>query len=250
MKACSALTTMPGKRFVSCASAAHVQNVRCAAVLGNIAFCQRPSVKALQAFQIFAWLFLWMALSWAAMADESTPLFYTRSNIVVIRKTPPQKTIPPLPWQAQGQPTVVQDDPRVLFDVEVRDAMALYSQKGWFNLSSPSEKDGVLLAFSASGTTPIVHSTQYAPLDILLIDHEGTITQIIPNIKLSELDQDIVPSSPVLAFLFLKGGLCEKLSIRPGDTVEYKLFRKPPVVLTVPAPANPSPAPAPISPIP
>jgi len=171
----------------------------------------------------------------SVMADPSSPLLYSRANIVITRKVVPLKTIPPLPWQ-KGPAATVPDAAGVGFDVEVRDGMTLYNQKGWFNLSSPSEKNGVLMVFDAPGLPPVTPATQYAPLDILLIDREGTVLQIIPDIKLSELDQDIVPSSPVLAFLFLKGGLCQKLSINPGDVVEYKLFKKPPTVLSAPPP--------------
>jgi len=174
-----------------------------------------------------------LLLSTTALADTSTPLLYSRANITILRKAPPQKALQPLPWQ-KGQAVAVPDVPSVGFDVEVRDGMTLYNQKGWFNLSSPSEKNGLLMVFSAPGLAPIIPSTQYAPLDILMIDHEGTITQIVPNIKLSELDQDIIPSSLVLAFLFLKGGLCQKLSINPGDVVEYPLFKRPPTVLSAP----------------
>ncbi len=190
-------------------------------------------------------LLLWAG---AALADTSSPLFYTRATIAVMRKSPPQKTIPPLPWSKE-QPVVVAEASNVGFDVEVRDGMTLYNQKGWFNLSSPSEKNGVLMVFAAPGQPPVIPMTQYAPLDILLIDGEGTIAQIIPNITLSELDRDIVPPSPVLAFLFLKGGSCQKLSINPGDVVDYKLFRRPPTVLSAPiSPARREPAQDPVPP--
>jgi len=188
-----------------------------------------------------------LALPMAASADSSTPLLYTRAAIMIERKAPPQKAVPPLPWQ-KGLISTMPDAPGIGFDVEVRDGMTLYNQKGWFNLSSQSEKNGVLMMFSAPGLPAIIHSTQYAPLDILMIDREGTITQIVPNIKLSELDRDITPASAIVAFLFLQGGLCQKLSINPGDVVEYKLFKKPPVVLTAPTdptPTEPAPQPTP-----
>jgi len=180
---------------------------------------------------------LLLSLGWTmpSMADTSVPLLYTRSTIVITRYHLP----PPMPWQGKNAP---QENPRIPFDVEVRDAMTLYSQKGWYNLDSPSVKSGVLMMFRAPGISPIMRMTQYAPLDILFIDREGKITQIIPNINLSALDQEIMPENTVLAFLFLRGGTCKALSVNPGDIVDYKLFKKPPVILSVPVTSDQKPA--------
>jgi uncharacterized membrane protein (UPF0127 family) len=172
-----------------------------------------------------------LTLPVAAMAEQSAALIYTKTTIQIDRKNlPPQSQ--PLPWLPKTDTPV--EKPGIVFDVEVRDAMALYNQKGWFNLSSPDDKTGVLMAFSAPGIAPISASSQYAPLDILMIDAQGKIIQIVPGVLLSELAQDILPPAPVLAFLFLKGGTCASLSISPGDTVEYKLFHKSPTILNAP----------------
>lgn len=163
-----------------------------------------------------------------ATADD-LPLLYSRNDISIVRKNPPAAA--PMPWQGkEGTP----ENPAIVLNAEIRDATALYNQKGWFNLNTPSENGGVLMMFTAPTIMPISYMAQYAPVDIALVDKEGKITQIIPNITLSQLEQDIVPESPVLAFLFLKGGICEKLSIAPGDMVEYKLFKKSPTVIGEP----------------
>lgn len=170
-----------------------------------------------------------------AAADDATPLFYTRTSVRILRTAPPPEAF--LPWEDRSQ-----GDKGLFIDAEMRDGALMYQQKGWFNLSSPSEAGGVLLAFAAPTVAPISPSAQYAPLDILMIDKEGRITQIVPNILLSDLQEDIYPAAPILALLFLKGGLCERAGIRPGDTIEHSLFRKPPTVLTAP-PSSPSPLP-------
>lgn len=171
---------------------------------------------------------LCFCLAWPglAVADEPLQFLYNRSSLVLVRGKAP--ALPPaLPWlpQPAGKPAIT-------FDVEVRDATTMYNRKGWFNLSSPSENQGVLMAFNAPGVAPLIRSTEFAPLDILMIDSEGRVTQIIPNLKLSELEHEIMPDHPILAFLFLKGGVAQHLSIRPGDTVEYPLFKKSPVVIS------------------
>jgi len=152
-------------------------------------------------------------------------LLYHRTEISILRKHPPAPTSS-LPWLA-----ATPENPVITLSAEVRDGMTLYNQQGWFNLDSPSEKSGVLMAFSAPGVAPIIPMAQYAPLDILLVDSEGTITQILPSITLARLDKDIMPANPILAFLFLKGGACQSLGIGPGDSVEYKIFKQPPVIL-------------------
>lgn len=189
--------------------------------------------------RFLAMVFLAMLTANAAAA-ESTPLLYTRTNLRIVRIAPPADAF--MPWEDTSH-----GDKGVVIDAEMRDGAVMYKQKGWYNLSSPSETGGVLLVFSAPVVTPISPSAQYAPLDILMIDKEGRIAQIAPDIQLSNLREDIYPEAPILALLFLKGGLCERFSIRPGDWVEHPLFKKPPKVLTAPPPAASLP---PLSPSP
>ena len=79
-----------------------------------------------------------------SFAAESSPVLYTRANILVKHANQPaiQEV---MPWQ-EGQSAPSQ--PKLILDVEVRDAAVLYRQQGWYNLSSPSEKGGVLFVFA------------------------------------------------------------------------------------------------------
>lgn len=176
---------------------------------------------------LYAWVLL---AAMPALADISAPLLYTRTEMRVLRASPPDDAF--LPWEDKSR-----GDKGVILDTEIRDGATFYNQQGWFNLSGLSENHGVLLAFAAPVIAPVSPSDQYTPLDVLMIDKEGKILQIIPKLVLSELDRDIYPANPILALLFLKGGACERLSIKPGDYIEYKLFKKPPAVIT--APVNP-----------
>ena len=163
-------------------------------------------------------------------ADKGSVLTtYSRSQLAILRKG--LKMDPSLlPWQQQK----AMEANKLVFEIEVRDGRSLYGQEGWFNLSSYDDNKGVLLAFGAPVLTPIIRSAQYAPVDILFIDREGVITQIVPKVQLAELEQQIMPQSPILAFLFLKSGMCEKLVINPGDVVDYEIFRPSPVILGAP----------------
>jgi len=161
-------------------------------------------------------LALLMLAPYAAGADSGLGFLYSRSDIAITRNKPSK-----LPWQKDIQPTVK-------FDVEIRDATGAYNrgQTGWYNLSSLEEHNGIMMVFKEPVSLPITRSMEYAPLDVLLIDREGKIIEILPSLKLSTLDHDIVPDKPVLAFLFLQGGISEKLSINPGDQIDSDVFKK------------------------
>ena len=162
-----------------------------------------------------------------AVANDAVPLFYTRTNIRVIRSSVNEPL--PLPWQEKTEIASVTRD--LIFDVEVRDGSTFYNQQGWINVGRLGENTGLLLTFGAPIVAPIVPAAQYAPLDILMLNDEGKILQILPKLVLSELSEEIYPENPISAFLIIDGGSSESLSIVPGDTIEYKLFKKPPVVL-------------------
>lgn len=175
--------------------------------------------------RIFLWC-LMLCFAYPGWADESTPLLYSRSAITIL--TASANTPPPLPWQAKTA------DAGIRFDVHVRDGTTLYNQTGWYNLSSPEEKTGDLFVFAALTMAPIIPNANYTPLDILFVNQEGTVEQIAPSLVLAELQDEIYPKNPVLALLFLKGGTCETLGIKPGDEIRYPIFKKPPVLLTAP----------------
>jgi hypothetical protein len=158
-------------------------------------------------------------------AEDSIPLVYTRANITLV-----QKSVSPLPWQSDQTPA----GSEVTFDTEIRDGDTFYNQEGWFNLAGPAAGSAVMLVFGAPLLAPITKSPNYAPLDVVLLNEQGTVMQIFPKLRLSSLQEEIYPAQPISAFLFLQAGTCEALSISPGDYVSYKLFKRPPKTL-VPA---------------
>jgi len=159
---------------------------------------------------------LWLiSMGGSAYADASMPIIYSRANIAITRMALP----PHLPW-------LVPENPVVTFDVEVRDAAMFYKQKDWFSLSGTADNQGVMVVMGEPTVAPITRSPQYAPLDVVMADGDGKITQIIPGVKLSELAQDIFPDAPIMAFVFLKGGTCERQSIHVGDRIGHAVFRK------------------------
>jgi uncharacterized membrane protein (UPF0127 family) len=196
--------------------------------------------------RFFALLVFILIQQWSAMpvhAMQQGTLTYTRTEIVLMRASMLDKGPAPLPWQRDSLPA---DSPGVIFSVEIRDGMTLYNQEGWYNLSGLSQKNGLLLLFSAPGIAPLAPMSQYAPLDVLMVDKEGTVIQIMPNLVLANLEEDMMPQSPILAFLFLPGGTCEANGINPGDRVIHKAFKRSPAVLTTPTNPVPQPKAAPV----
>jgi uncharacterized membrane protein (UPF0127 family) len=188
---------------------------------------------------IIALCFLAIPAQAATDGNTSQPLVYMLTRLIIDRKPAPATT----PDAATPAPTEPMTQPQLLLDIEVRDAINFYRQDGWINLTSRPEGSGVLLAFQQLSQDPIVPAQNYAPLDILMIDAQGIITEIAPSLVLANLEYDIYPGKPVKAFLLLAGGSCAKFSIKPGDEVQYSLFKKPPPVITEGAPA-PAPPPA------
>lgn len=180
----------------------------------------------------YTFLFL-LFFSANSYASEAMVFAYSKTSIVISRKHTDKANTPILPWQN----SLTDSNANIAINVEIRNAKTLYGQSGWFNLNSLSAGNGVLLTFNTPTLAPLVRSAHYAPLDVLFIDARGKIIQIAPDIVLNQLETDIYPNEPVMAFLLLGGGSSKSLSILPGDEVEYKIFKKPPAVLT----ADPEP---------
>ena len=159
-----------------------------------------------------------------AIAVEQ-PLTYMRSSIALALMDPPQSDKPPTPHKI------------INFDVDIREAGNFRNQQGWYSLSGLSERRGVLVMENAPGIVPLEPAQQYAPLDVLMLEDDGTITQIFPSIVLAEMAQPINSAKPVQALLYLQGGTTEREGIKPSDKVEYQAFRKKTVMLGTTPPA-------------
>jgi uncharacterized membrane protein (UPF0127 family) len=157
-------------------------------------------------------------------AQSEEPIAFARTSVTILRNTPPA-----MPW-ATGAPTDAAV-PLVL-DVDRRDAAILYRNDGWFNLGGLSEKKGLFLILPYPTIAPLTRSAHYAPVDVVFIDEQGVIVQTAPMLVLSELKEEMYPQSEIKAFLLLKGGSCEKLSIRPADKVRHDIFTSAPHIIS------------------
>lgn len=171
----------------------------------------------------------------SAHAAEA-PLFYSRTTLVIRIKSPPEGA-----------------SPTAAIDTELRDAQTAARTPGWYNFATLKEYKGALAAYAEPTDVIINKANEFAPVDVLFLDAYGIIAQIAPNLIPAELQEPVESVAPVLAMLYLKGGSCTKLGIKPGDTVQHKMFRKKPEVLTAPTAQPPqpalAPAPAPVMPV-
>lgn len=127
----------------------------------------------------------------------------------------------------------------VLFDVDIRDFGSVHNP-AWFDFASFGENRGLLLTLAFAAPITIYPVNHFAKLDILLLDDFGTILKILPNIALSELSEPVGSGQPVLAVLYLRGGMVDALGVQPGDSVRYKIFRKHPEVRSIETPPVPA----------
>lgn len=151
--------------------------------------------------------------------SQVTPLIFERTSIRIESPAPRAKDTTPKPTH-----------PPLTFEVEVRpeDAMKL---EYIHTLNTLNAGSGVMIAFTAPSMVALPILKVYTPVDALFISDNGTVTQILPNVTLGELNQQIMAHEPVKAFLFLKAGEATAQAIRPRDVVTGSMFTPAPPVL-------------------
>jgi uncharacterized membrane protein (UPF0127 family) len=169
------------------------------------------------------WLisFILLLLPVVALAVPQ-PVTFARGTVLVL---------PSVPKDASNQGGV-------LFNVDIRDFGSVHNP-AWFDFAGLAENKGLLLTQAFSAPVTIAPVNHFAKLDILLLDDYGTILKILPNIALAELGEPVASGVPVLAVLYLKGGMVDALGVQPGDSVRYKLFRKHPEIRSIETPTKP-----------
>jgi uncharacterized membrane protein (UPF0127 family) len=164
------------------------------------------------------------------------PLVYSVSKIIIDRKVHLERA-------DVKEATTTAIPQQLMLDAEVKDALNFYRQDGWINLRAMREDHAVLLVFEQLSQDPILPASNYAPIDILMVDEQGKITEIAPSLILASLEQEIYPQKPVKAFILLAGGSTGRLAIKPGDEVIYSIFKKPPPIVSESSPDATAPTP-------
>jgi uncharacterized membrane protein (UPF0127 family) len=96
-------------------------------------------------------------------------------------------------------------------------------EQGLMFIRELDEHAGMLFAFPGNQQPTMWMKNTYIPLDLLFIDARGRINYIAAQAMPLSLAviQSPKPSSAVLE---LKGGACDQLGIKIGDTVMYSIF--------------------------
>jgi uncharacterized membrane protein (UPF0127 family) len=96
-------------------------------------------------------------------------------------------------------------------------------EQGLMFIRELDEHAGMLFAFPGNPQPTMWMKNTYISLDLLFIDSRGRINHIAA--QATPLSLDIIASpQPSLAVLELKGGACNDLGIKVGDTVVYSIF--------------------------
>jgi len=96
-------------------------------------------------------------------------------------------------------------------------------EQGLMFIRELDEHAGMLFAFPGNSQPTMWMKNTYIPLDLLFIDAHGHINYVAA--QATPLSLDIIQSpKPSNAVLELKGGACDHLGIKVGDTVIYSIF--------------------------
>ncbi len=150
-----------------------------------------------------------------------TPVVFQRDSIVIHPKLAPIEVV-----EEGAEPTMEAILPPrgpLELNVEIRPQDALRLE--WIHtLNTLSDTNGVLIVLEEAIQVPLQSLQVFTPLDVIVIDANGIVSQLIPNVVLAQLNQEIVAQRPTKAFLYLKAGSIALQSLEPGDRVEHPYF--------------------------
>jgi uncharacterized membrane protein (UPF0127 family) len=109
------------------------------------------------------------------------------------------------------------------FSVEIADTPEK-AEKGLMFRTRMSADHGMLFEFGKPQRVSFWMKDTLIPLDMLFVDANGRIASIEANAA----PQSLSPHSsraPVIGVVEIKGGLAEKMGIKPGDTVVHPFFK-------------------------
>ncbi len=120
--------------------------------------------------------------------------------------------------------TIVSGGKRHAFQVEVMRTPDQRARGLMHRNYLPADR-GMLFDFGSSEPVAMWMQNTYIPLDMLFIRADGTIARIAEQTE--PLSTRTIPSGePVLSVLEINGGISRQLGIKPGDKVEYALFKR------------------------
>lgn len=129
------------------------------------------------------------------------------------------ETQAPLPKETV---VIVSGDTRHTFSLEVADDPE-ETRIGMMGRTSVPEMGGMLFDFKEVRPAAMWMKNVPIFLDLLFVDASGRIIAIAENAR-PQSQRTLGPSVPVRSVIELGGGRARALGIKPGDTVEHRLF--------------------------
>jgi uncharacterized membrane protein (UPF0127 family) len=128
------------------------------------------------------------------------------------------------PYSALQNLKIVRKDGSIqTFFIEIADNDSERNQ-GMMCRTTIKSDFGMLFVFGNAAERSFWMKNTLVPLDILYIDQSGKIISIQKNAKPLNL-QPLRSKGASVAVLEIKGGLADKLKIKPGDTLSHVFFR-------------------------
>ena len=166
----------------------------------------------------------------SASAYANAPVVFQRDVITIIPKPAAVEV-----FEGDGAPAEAEEAPLaprepVDVNVEIRPQDALRLE--WIHtLNTLPEDKGVMIVLEEAMPLPLMPLQVFTPVDVIVLDTQGLVSQLIPNVVLAGLSQEIVASRPTKAFLYMKAGTIEVYALEPNDRVEHPYFRPEQTVL-------------------
>lgn len=169
-------------------------------------------------------------------ASHANSLVLRSDDITIVRKTMVEVSPEPLNPDIEENNKAVNNAPimkplePIKFTVQIRSQEAVRLHE-MHSLNRLRDDTGVMVLMTRPVDMPIVKIAVYTPVDVLMVNDEGRIVQIVPEIVLGRLEDFIDADEPLKAFIYLKSGIAEEKMIKPGDVVDHPSFTPAPTVL-------------------
>lgn len=163
------------------------------------------------------------------MAHANAPVVFQRDVITLVPKPSAVEVIEETSEEAEVMEEIIMRSP-IDVEVEIRPQDALRLE--WIHTLNtlPADK-GVMIVLEEPMPLPLMPLQVFTPIDVIVIDAQGLVSQLIPNVALANLTQEIMANRPTKAFLYMKAGTISDNLLEPGDRIEHPHFRPEQTVL-------------------
>ncbi len=126
-----------------------------------------------------------------------------------------------------GQPSgTLPAHPPITFNVELRPEEALRLEY-IHTLNTLTPDSGVMIVLDTPTIMALPAMNVFTPVDALMLDETGRISQVTPSVILADIKQPIRSKKPIKAIVFLQAGQAAASSLVAGDSAVGHMFSNP-----------------------